>query len=209
VGLPDLQRPGMGIEIGDTSLTEAVVTLRKRRWVLFLAVVLGASYGAYKAYTQPKFYEATGTIQVHNGATSEYMVDLYSEYGNDSETRMNTEVEILKSDALLATVAREMNLQNNPDFSGVPPGSHRSLDDPNVHASVVGQLQGGLDVSLVPHTEMMRISYSSLNAKLSADIVNKVIDDYIQWSFQTPVESTMKVSQWLSGQLEGLKTEVE
>jgi len=206
VGLTDL--PGPGSEIGDTSLTEAVVTLRKRRWVLIVAVVLGAIYGSYKAFTQPKFYEAAGTIQVHNGASNEYRVDLYSEYG-DADTRMNTEASILKSDALLATVASEMNLANNPAFSGVPPGSHLSLDDPNVRARVVGALQGGLNVTLVPHTEMMRISYSSLSAKLSADIVNKVVDDYIQRSYQTPVESTMKVSHWLSGQLEELKTEVE
>jgi capsular exopolysaccharide synthesis family protein len=173
-----------------------------------VAVVLGAIYGSYKAFTQPKFYEAAGTIQVHNGASNEYRVDLYSEYG-DADTRMNTEASILKSDALLATVASEMNLANNPAFSGVPPGSHLSLDDPNVRARVVGALQGGLNVTLVPHTEMMRISYSSLSAKLSADIVNKVVDDYIQRSYQTPVESTMKVSHWLSGQLEELKTEVE
>jgi capsular exopolysaccharide synthesis family protein len=102
-----------------------------------------------------------------------------------------------------------MNLANNTDFSGVPPGSHRSLDDPGVRASVVGSLQGNLQVSIVPQTEMIDISYSSLSPKLSADIVNKVIEDYRQWSFQTPVESTRRVSQWLSGQLEELKAEVE
>jgi capsular exopolysaccharide synthesis family protein len=56
---------------------------------------------------------------------------------------------------------------------------------------------------------MLRISYSSLCPKLSADIVNKVIFDYIQRSYQTPVESTKRVSQWLSGQLEELKSDVE
>ena len=207
VSLPERQ-PGLGFEVGDTSLTEALATLRKRRWLLILAVVLGAGYGSYKAFTQPKLYEATGTIQVHNGASNEYKLDANSDY-DDQQTKMDTEVAILKSDALLATVAREMNLANNTDFSGVPPGSHRSLDDPGVRASVVGSLQGNLQVSIVPRTEMIDISYSSLSPKLSADIVNKVIFDYIQRSYQTPVESTRRVSQWLSGQLEELKAEVE
>jgi capsular exopolysaccharide synthesis family protein len=207
VSLPDRQ-PGLGFEVGDTSLTEALATLRKRRWLLILAVILGAGYGAYKAYTQPKLYQATGTIQVHNGASNEYKLDANSDY-DDQQTKMDTEVAILKSDALLYTVAHEMNLANNTDFSGVPPGSHRSLDDPGVRASVVGSLQGNLQVSIVPQTEMINISYSSLSPKLSADIVNKVIDDYRQWSYQTPVESTRRVSQWLSGQLEELKAEVE
>ena len=208
VSLPERQ-PGLGFEVGDTSLSDALATLRKRRWLLILAVVLGAGYGTYKAYTQPKLYQATGTIQVHNGASNEYKLDAGFDYAGDSETRINTEVAILKSDALLYTVAHEMNLANNTDFSGVPPGSHRSLDDPGVRASVVGALQGNLQVSIVPRTEMIDISYSSLSPKLSADIVNKVVDDYRQWSYQTPVESTRRVSQWLSGQLEELKAEVE
>jgi capsular exopolysaccharide synthesis family protein len=209
VGLPDMQRSGVGFEVGDSSLSEALATLRKRRWLLILAVVLGAGYGSYKAFTQPKLYEAMGTIQVHNGASNEYKLDANSEYGDDSETKINTEVAILKSDALLYTVASKMNLANNTDFSGVPPGSHRSLDDPNVRAQVVGELQGNLQVSVVPRTQMIDIGYSSLSPKLSADIVNKVIDFYIQRSYQTPVESTRKVSQWLSTQLEELKAEVE
>ena len=208
VGVADMRQPGLGFEVGDTSLSEALATLRKRRWLLILAVIVGAGYGAYKAYTQPKLYQATGTIQVHNGASNEYKLDTNSDY-DDQQTKMDTEVAILKSDALLATVAREMNLANNTDFSGVPLGSHRSLDDPSVRASVVGSLQGNLQVSIVPQTEMINISYSSLSPKLSADIVNKVIFDYIQRSYQTPVESTRRVSQWLSGQLEELKAEVE
>jgi capsular exopolysaccharide synthesis family protein len=210
VGAPEPPQPGMGSEISDTSLSEAVATLRKRRWVLVLAVVLGVIYGSYKAFTQAKFYVADGTIQVHNGASNEYKLNTASDYGDDEQTKMNTEVLILKSDALLATVASEMNLANNADFIGATgPMPHRSLDDPNVRASVVGILQGYLQVALVPHTEMIRISYYSLNPKLSADIVNKVIFDYIQRSYQTPVESTRRVSQWLSGQLEELKAEVE
>jgi len=211
VGAPEPpQQPVVGSGISDTSLSEAVATLRKRKWVLLVAVVLGASYGAYKGYTQPKLYEADGTIQVHNGASNEYRVDASSDYSDDSQTKMNTEVAILKSDALLETVAREMNLANNPDFFGVKgPIPHQSLDDPHVRAGVVGSLQGGLDVTLVPRTEMIRISYESLSAKLSSDIVNKVIFDFIQRSYQTPVESTSRVSQWLSGQLEELKAQVE
>jgi len=107
-------------------------------------------------------------------------------------------------------VAREMNLANNPDFIGAKgPIPHRSPDDPNVRASVVGELQSGLDVTLVPRTEMIRISYSSLSAKLSAEIANRIVQDFIQRSYETPVESTSRVSQWLSGQLEELKTQVE
>ena len=93
---------------------------------------------------------------------------------------MNSEALILKSETLLYTVAREMDLANNPDFLGAKgPVPHRSIDDPNVRAEVVGTLQGNLQVSLIPRTEMMSISYLSPSARLSADIVNQVVNDYI------------------------------
>src|ERR1017187_1228409 len=209
-GVPDPQRPGTGSDSSDTSLSEAVATLRKRRWVLILAAVLGASYGSYKAFTQPKLYEAASIIQVHDGASNAYKLDSESDYGGDSQTKMNTEVLILKSDTLMYTVASEMNLANNPDFYGAPgPIPHFSLDAPRVRANVVGTLQGALQVGLVPRSELIRISYSSLSAKLSADIVNAVVDAYIQRSYQTPAKQTTAVSNWLAHNLDALKSEVE
>lgn len=222
MGSPETQPPpatastplrpiGTREESGDTSLSEAFGTLRKRKWVLITAVILGGAYGAYKAYSQPKIFDATSTIQVHSGAAAEYKLNAAADYSDDSQTKMNTELAILKSDTLLYTVAKEMNLANNPDFTGGPSGTptHISLDDPNVRAGVIGNLRSSLRVSLVPRTELMTISYTSLSAKLAADIVNKVVYDYIQRSYVTPVQSTNRVAEWLSLQLNELKTKVE
>ena len=198
-GAPDILRPGgSGAETGDTSLSEAVSTLRKRKWIWILAGVLGLAYGAYKAYTQPKVFVATSIIQVHNGASNAYRVEGSFDETDDSQTRMNSEALILKSETLLYTVAREMDLANNPDFLGAKgPVPHSSIDDPNVRAGVVGALQGNLQVSLIPRTEMMSISYTSPSARLSADIVNQVVNDYILRSFHTPVEQTGVVAGFL------------
>jgi capsular exopolysaccharide synthesis family protein len=66
-----------------------------------------------------------------------------------------------------------------------------------------------LNIVLVPKTEIISISYSSLNPKLAADIVNKVSAAYIQRSYETRFASTQRVSQWLSSQLDDLKQQVE
>jgi capsular exopolysaccharide synthesis family protein len=209
MGAPEPQRPGPGSDVGDTSLSEAVATLRKRRWILILAGALGLVYGFYKAYTQPKVFMASSTVQVHNGASNAYRVDTTDDYEDDSQTRMNTEVFILKSDTLLETVASEMDLVNNPDFWGTTGPPHLSLDDPNVRANALGTLKSGLQVSLVLHTELIQISYTSPSAKLSADIVNKVVGAYIQRSLDVPASRTQKVSDWFSKQLDDLKSQVE
>jgi succinoglycan biosynthesis transport protein ExoP len=209
-GVFDPQRTGVSTNNTDTSLSDAIATLRKRLWLLILATVLGISYGSYKALTQPKLYEASSIIQVQNGASNEYRLDQAFDYSDDSQTRMNTEVLILKSDTLLTEVATELDLANSPAFLGTTgPVPHRSIADPRVHASVVGALKAGLIVAAIPHTEMMQISYSSLSPKLSANIVNQVVHDYIQRAFHSPVERTKTVSDWLSTQLDELKLQVQ
>jgi capsular exopolysaccharide synthesis family protein len=131
-------------------------------------------------------------------------------YDSDGGSKMLTEIEILKSDTLMLKVCREMNLANNADFLEVKgPVPHRSLDDGEIRQDTVHRLQSNLHIAVVPKTDIIRISYTSLNPKLSADIVNQVISDYMQRSYQVRFESSRRVSDFLSGTLEGLKQEVE
>jgi capsular exopolysaccharide synthesis family protein len=103
-----------------------------------------------------------------------------------------------------------MDLANNADFLEVKgPVPHRSLDDGEIRQDTVHRLQSNLHIAVVPKTDIIRISYTSLNPKLSADIVNQVISDYMQRSYQVRFESSRRVSDFLSGTLEGLKQEVE
>lgn len=194
----------------DATLSEALIVLRKRRLVLAIAVLLGGMYGIYRGLTQPKLYEASGRIEIHSGASSEYKLSSGAMPVEDASTRMQTQVTIIQSDTLLLSVAREMNLANNPQFLGrKTPGPTLNIDDPATRQMVIRTLGGGLKVAVVPKTDIIKITYSSLNGKLSADIVNKVIADYIQRNFATRFESTQKISQWLSGQLDDLKEKVE
>ncbi len=209
-GAPEAFQPGFSTAATDTTLSEALITLRKRLWVLILAGLLGLAYGIYKAESQPQMFESYGTIQVRSGSSNEYRVGAVSGYGGDTSSKMMTELEILKSDSLMLKVARELDLSNNPDFLAAKgPVPHTTLDTPAVRQNTVHALQNSLHVGLVPKTDIIRISYSSLNAKLSADIVNKVISAYIQRSYETRFESSQRVSNWLSKTLDDLKQQVE
>lgn len=205
----ELNSPRFGSAVTDTALSDAIVTLKKRRKILILAILLGLGYGIYKAQTQPKLYEAVGRIQVRSGSSNEYRLSAVQALGGtDTASKMLTEIAILRSDSLMLTVARDMNLANNPEFVGKD-APHGNIDDPAVRQATVHALQSGLRIVLVPKTEIISISYSSLNPKLAADIVNKVISAYIQRSYETRFASTQRVSRWLSSQLDDLKQQVE
>jgi capsular exopolysaccharide synthesis family protein len=210
VGSPDASQNRFSTTVTDTTLSEALIVLRKRRWVLIIAVLLGLAYGIYKAESQPQVYDSYGRIQVRSGSSNEYRVSAVQGYDSDAGSKMLTEIEILKSDTLMLKVCREMDLANNADFLEVKgPVPHRSLDDGEIRQDTVHRLQSNLHIGVVPKTDIIRISYTSLNPKLSADIVNQVISDYMQRSYQVRFESSRRVSDFLSGTLEGLKQEVE
>ena len=74
---------------------------------------------------------------------------------------------------------------------------------------MLGALQGAISVAPMPKTDIVRITCSTLNAKLSADIVNKLIREYKQYSFQSRYDASKDVSNWLATQLGDLKQQVE
>jgi capsular exopolysaccharide synthesis family protein len=209
MGTPDSSTSAFSTAVTDTTLSEALITLRKRRWIVIACILLGLVYGIYTAETQPRIYEAFGRIQVRSGSSNEYRVSAVQSPTVEG-SKMLTEVAILQSDTLMVTVAREMDLANNPDFLGKPAPSPRAvIDNPQVRQNTVHQLQSNLHVSQVPKTDIIRISYNSLSPKLASDIVNKVISAYVQRSFETRFASTRRVSSWLSSQLDDLKQQVQ
>ncbi len=209
-GTPDAARDAGHQASSDATLAEILVTLRKRKWIIIAAALLGLAYGYYKGKTQPHIFDAYGRIEIRSGSSNQYRVGVTSGLGGETTTRMPTEVAILLSDTLLLNVARELDLANNPAFLGAPgPVPHRNLEEPAVRQAILGQLQGGLHVAAEPKTDIILISYDSLNAQLSADIVNTVIRAYIEHTLNARGEATQRISDWLSRQLNGLKQEVE
>ena len=45
----------------DATLSEAWVTIRKRKYIILAATLLGLIYGFYQGITQPRIYQSSGT----------------------------------------------------------------------------------------------------------------------------------------------------
>ena len=208
---PGLNESPTDIAGEDSALSEALTVLRKRRWVIALCVLLGLLVGFYKSATQPILYTATGRILVRQSSTaSEYSVGAVITGQQDNQ--LDTAVLVITSDSLYLSVAREMNLENNPEFIGRAPGitlGRMDLNDPAVRAAVVAKMNAAVTVQLIPRSQIIKIGCVTPNAQLSTDIVNHVIAAYQQRSYESRFQSTQRVSQWLQSQLDDLKQQVE
>ena len=193
---------------GDNTLSDVLLTIRKRKLIIAGIALSGLLYGFYKGTTQPRLYEANGTIEIRSGSSNQFRINNNAPFTSTSP--LPTQVAILKSDTVLMNVARDLDLPNNPDFTNDRNASrHLSLDDPHVRQTTLAQMQADVEVTALTKTDLVRISCSTLNPKLSAEIVNKLINEYIARSLQSSYDATQRVSEFLSSQLRDLKQQVE
>jgi succinoglycan biosynthesis transport protein ExoP len=203
--------PPTGESPAEHQLTEAWQTILKRKWLILAFALMGTAYGFYKGSTQPRLYDASSTIELHSGSANEYRIGSSSAGGEGSTSRISTQLAILRSDSLLLTVARNLNLANDPDFmdGGKPGAPFRNIDDPVIRLIVVGSLQASIGVQAIPKTDLLQISCTQSSARLAAEIPNRLVHDYIQRSFQSRNDASKRVTDFYSDQLGSLKQEVE
>ena len=81
--------------------------------------------------------------------------------------------------------------------------------DSSAQTALLGAFRGGLSITAVPATRILEIHYSSHNPKLAAQIVNQIINSYIEQNLRARFESTAQTSDWLTKQLADLQLKVE
>jgi capsular exopolysaccharide synthesis family protein len=176
-------------------------------------------------YKRGDRYTATGQIEIQPGSAADLKESISSVLDSGSgslDSVIESDILVLNSETLLMKVAGTLKLQNDPAFlSGrtaiktssfggpVIPLLHGNLDDPNVRAAIVQILRKNMTVERVPRTQMIAISYKSRSPQLSANIVNALESEYIESNFVAHYSNTKQVSQWLTSQIDGLRTVVQ
>ena len=88
---------------------------------------------------------------------------------------------------------KNLKLNNNPAFAGAaakprtePPLNSLQVDAP-FESSLLDRFRRGLKLSVVPRTRIVEIHYSHPDPRLAAQIVNMLINTYIEAKFQDEV----------------------
>ena len=81
--------------------------------------------------------------------------------------------------------------------------------DPRQEAALMGFIQGGLKLSVIPKTRIVEIRFSNPDPQMAARVVNTLVNVYVEQNFKTKFESAMQTSDWLSKQLSDLQLKVE
>ncbi len=202
----------------ESALGEYARTLFKRKWLVVGCLAAVFSVVAIASLRMPKVYEAGGTIAINkpdanlnfqNSAT--FSLDYFD------PTELETEVKILQSDLLALEVIRELNLDRRPEYSGGQAEPSPALDlapdplqiDPARASSMINGFKGSLRVNLSQNSRIIEIHYRSTDPQLAANVVNTLMQTYVEDNRKARFESTMQASDWLQKQLVDLQMKVE
>jgi exopolysaccharide transport family protein len=202
----------------ESAIGEYVRVLIKRKWWVLGCLATIFSVVAIASLKMTPVYEAGGTIEINkpdaslnfqNSAT--FSLDYYD------PTELETELRILQSDLLALQVIRELNLDRRPEFGGsaAPPSSSLDLApdplqvDPGRASAMLGGFKGNLRVALSPNSRIIEIHYRSSDPQMASNVVNALMQTYVENNFKARFESTMQASDWLQKQLVDMQMKVE
>jgi capsular exopolysaccharide synthesis family protein len=197
-----------------------VRVLRKFAWLITatIVVVLTAA-GIYTARSVP-LYEASARVAINPQDSDVLGLRDGKGIGTDGQdsdytVSLETQVYVLRSDHLALLVIKNLYLDSNPGFAPVSPPAKPSIRgapvalDHGVELALLNAFRAGLTVNPIRNTRLVEIRYRSRDPRLAADIVNSLVNSYIEENFRTKYEATTQASDFLGKQLKDLELKVE
>jgi polysaccharide biosynthesis transport protein len=176
--------------------------------VLILAVLVSV--------LQAPRYTGIAKIQISNASSPVFKKgeddqDTDASNQTDTERFLQTQVDIIKSRGLAERVAQSLKLFHDPRFyasQGLKPPKPGASEDA-VRDRTVGILLKNLEVSLPRASRIVSLSYESTDRKMSADIANAYVNEFVQSNLQRKFDSSGYARDFLSHQLLEVKQKLQ
>jgi succinoglycan biosynthesis transport protein ExoP len=206
--------PGNGGPQDQLSLLGFWRVVRKRKWVIVACLALTVTAVTIVSLLMPRKYDAVARINLDfENANSLGLDQIGLSTGSDATTKMETQIRIIGSETLAWNVVRQLRLDQKEQFAGSKLLSPANADlekiDDLRRAKLLKAFHNALNVQLVPKTQIIEVRFRNRDPRLAANIVNAISNAYIERSFKTKYEATMKASDWLAKQLDDLKDKTE
>ena len=206
-------RSGLGWKPAPVSLG-AVGEILARRWRLALGIEGGLLLLCLLyCVLAPKQYEAIARAEMSAAPASPLGLSaagvLASGSALFSSTALETVAGVLRSDQLAWRVIAGLKLYQAPGFRGsfvrLFPRYRPDAPTPEAQAWLLERFADRLSVETLPRTLLIEVRFRSLDAALSASVVNALLRAYDEEEDETRVQATARASRGIDAELQDLK----
>src|SRR5579863_514601 len=215
---------------------QAARVLRKnRRFALIFAAVMTLAIIAC-AYSIRDSYQPIAQLEIDPLSSGiKALPEIEQSNQPDNGDYLETQAQILQSDALAVSVIRALHLDRNPEFvskkdlakyggtqgssaqttnSSANDGAYLQdqlnlADRTPLESIALGVFRNQLSVSPVRNSRLVEVSYSSHDPALAQLVTNTLVTKFIDQNYRNRYTTTMRASEWLSTQLNDLREKVQ
>lgn len=188
-------------------------TVKRRRQIMIWTVVTVVLLGVTAYLLWPTRYESKAELAFSFDDSDMIQLDdasLGSLGSNDADTKLATQVNVLQSDDLILSVVKDLDLGRKKEFyKKANPQINSSDPDPYNREKIIKEFQRRLKVKTVPKTYLVDVTYRNRDPQLAQAILRALLTDYKARSFQARYIDTRDAANWLQGQIDSLRTEVQ
>lgn len=177
---------------------------------LLVAMVLALAVTAIV----PRRFEAVASILVNpenQNALGLNVMDAVRGGYLDNDLVQQTQIRIIQSDRIAWGVISRLRLDVRRDFAGQDAshdGGGIDTMPPSRRVALLERFRKRLRVSAVPKTQLIEVRFRDSDPATAAEVANAVANAYVENNFRTRFDATTQASEWLSKQLDELKSRV-
>lgn len=199
---------------------------KKRRGTILTILFVVFSLTLFATLKEKRIYEARTLIEIEKEDADIPTIQELFQVEDISDTYLETQDRILKSENLARHVIEELHLQDVPEFAprardrqnnaspaassaqvfAAPDSSDGQTDIPN---DVLRKFEDRLNVEPVKRSRLIEVTFDSNDPQLAARVVNTLASTYITENVQSRWDASERTSDWLSQQLGTLKAKLE
>lgn len=180
----------------------------KWKWTAAGFFTFAVAVAIFYSYSLTPIYTASGSIWIEDNPNILPFEDVQS-FGQGAN--LQSHVRLLQSRSLADNVIEKMKLYENPDFAGTPKKNQRAPDpaDPAYRESLAQSFLANVSVNSAGASRLVDVRFSNRNPKLAADILNALIDGYIDMMVRKRYAASEQATVFLNAQIEELRRQIE
>jgi polysaccharide biosynthesis transport protein len=201
--------------------------IKKRRATILTVLFVVFSLTLFATLKEKRVYEARTLIEIEKENADIPTVQELFQVEGISDTYLETQNRILKSEDLARRVIGELRLQEIPEFAPArmqqasfeqttQPGTAQVFGTPGsaapqseVSDETIKKFEDRLSVEPVKRSRLIEVTFDSNDPQLAARVVNTLASTFITENLEARWDASQRTADWLSQQLETLKARLE
>lgn len=207
----------------EQTLSSAFGLIGRQYPVMIFTLLLCICLGCVYVFTATKRYTGTAVLVIDSRKMQGLQTQAPTGGGDNpiDSAMVDSQVEILKSEAIAAAVVKDLKLADSPEFMGGDGGLLSSISDlisgmfskstpPTQEQLLRGALArfaSNLTIKRVGVSYVIEIAFQALSQRQAAQIANAVAEGYIVDSLESKYQASRRAAVWLQDRLKELRSQ--